>query len=261
METLYSIPAWQIALGLFALMVVAAKGGRALGRRGGRGAEEGPGGIFMSVMGAVLGLLSLLLGFSYSMAASRYDHHKQLLVHETNAFGTSYLRAGLLADPAESEMRDLLRSLVEVRLTQHDDGLDPAREQQAAATTERLQAQLWELAAAEARRDPRSLSTAQVVQSVNELIDASTARTAYYRNHVPETILLMLLAVSLVCAALVGYAFGRSRQPNWLATVVFAAVVAVVTLALLDLDRPRRGLIRTGQRTMLDFQADIHSEE
>ena len=101
------------------------------------------------------------------------------------------------------------------------------------------------------------MSAAQVVQSVNELIDASAARTVYYQNHVPEVILLMLLVVALVSSLLIGFAFGTSNKRNPIATFVFAMTLTMVVFTLLDLDRPRRGLIRTGQLTMFSLQNSL----
>ncbi len=257
MDTLYATPVWQIGLVLFGLLITTIECGHAFGRRAAQGSKHGPSGTYLSVMGAVLGLLSLLLGFSYSMAASRYDHHKSLLIHEVNAIGTSYLRSNILDDAAGPQMRKLLRALVDVRLAQHDERIDPAQEERDATTEEQLRTMLWTLVTAEVRRDPHSLSAAQVLQSVNDLIDAGTARTAYYQNHVPEVILVMLLAVALVSSLLIGFAFGASNKRNPIATFVFATTLTVVVFTLLDLDRPRRGLIRTGQLTMLSLQNSL----
>jgi hypothetical protein len=78
---------------------------------------------------------------------------------------------------------------------------------------------------------------------------------------VGDRLFFILLPVSLACAALVGYASGRSRQANWLATIAIAPVAAVMAMALFDLDHPRRDMIRTGQQTTADFRADIFRED
>src|SRR5258708_4373264 len=104
MATLNSIPAWQIAVALFALLTATVEVGVVLGRRAGWRSNDDPNATFMSVMGAVLGLVSLVMGFSYSMAALRFDQRKQLLVREVNALGTCHLHANLLDEPAQSKM-------------------------------------------------------------------------------------------------------------------------------------------------------------
>ena len=225
MEMLNAIPAWQIAVAFFALLTAAVEVGVALGRRAGRNGNEDLNSTFLSVLGAVLGLVSLVMGFSYSMAGSRYDQRKQLLVQEVNALGTSYLQANLLDDPAQSKMRDLLRNLVDVRAAQWDDWLDSARSRQAAAKSERFQAELWGLVAAESRRDPRSLNAAHVLNSVNDVIDAIAARTAILRNRIPETILWMLLVAAGISAGLIGFACGKSHERNLIATIAFVAIL------------------------------------
>src|SRR6266496_4173201 len=153
MELLYLIPSWQIALAFFVVLIAATEIGYLLGRRNHQESNKGTSSTFLGVMGAVLGLLSLLLAFSFSMAATRYDQRKQLLVKEANAIGTSYLRASLLGEQSAAKMRDLLRAYVEARITQHNAGIDRTEANQSAAEMEQLQTDLWELAAAQARSD------------------------------------------------------------------------------------------------------------
>jgi nucleotidyltransferase/DNA polymerase involved in DNA repair len=257
MDILFFTSEWIIGLSFFVLLIVSIEIGYVFGRRGTQEANDGTSGTFLGVMGSVLGLLALLLAFSFSMAATRYDQRKQLLVKEANAIGTSYLRTNLLTAPAETQLQDLLREYVDARLAQHDAGIDPDKVKQTAAVTEQLQTKLWNLAAAEARKDSHSLSAAQVVQSVNDVIDVSAEQAAAYRNHVPEVILWMLLATALASGALVGCAFGRSRERHLTATIVFAAMTTVVVLALFDLDRPRRGLMRVSQQAMTDLRTTM----
>src|SRR4029079_15108506 len=58
----------------------------------------------------------LLIGFSFSMAVSRYDQRKNLEEAEANAIGTEYVRADLLPTGDATRVRELLKKYVDQRL-------------------------------------------------------------------------------------------------------------------------------------------------
>ena len=65
---------------------------------------------FGLILAAALTLLRLIIGFSFSMATSRYDQRKNLEEAEANAIGTEYARAGLLPAADAAKVRALLRT-------------------------------------------------------------------------------------------------------------------------------------------------------
>ena len=66
-------------------------------------------GDFDLMLGATLTLLSLIVGFSFSMAGNRYDQRKNLEEDEANAIGTAYARADLLPAADAAKVKGLLR--------------------------------------------------------------------------------------------------------------------------------------------------------
>lgn len=254
MDVWYSIPAWLLALVLFLLLAATVEGGYRLGCRTGREAHERSSSPYSALMGAVLGLLGLLLAFSFAMAVARYDLRKALVLREANAIGTAYLRASFLEEPARVRMQALLRAYVDVRLQVSEAGIDQTQMARATAEMERLQRELWSLASTAVRRDPQAVSIAWVAQSLNDVLDLSAERTSARENHVPETVLGLLGATALLTGFLSGYACGAAGQRQVLATSVFAVLVALVVYAILDLDRPQRGLIRVDQRAMSNLR-------
>jgi hypothetical protein len=143
------------------------------------------------------------------MAVTRFEARKQLLVEESNAIGTSYLRAQLIPSPEDAEISNCLRDYVDVRLqyslasTDRDD-----RQKAARARAVRLQDEFWSRAAAAAQKDPRSVPAGLLVQSLNTVIDLESARWAASMNHVPGTVIFVVGFVALLSAVLVGYLFG-----------------------------------------------------
>jgi hypothetical protein len=113
---LYGLKAYVVVLVLFVLVFAAGEGGHRLGRRT-RGPGDGPKkGHVDTIQATVFALLGLLLAFSFSMAASRYENRKQSVVEESNAIGTAYLRTELLPEPQRTATADLFRQYTDVRL-------------------------------------------------------------------------------------------------------------------------------------------------
>ena len=112
-----------------------------------------------TIQTAIFALLGLLLAFSFSMAASRYENRKQDVVQEANAIGTAYLRTDLLPEPQRTATADLFRQYTDVRLELarsdwYTSAAVPLREK--AAT---LQRELWAQGVAAAEGDQRAVTT------------------------------------------------------------------------------------------------------
>jgi hypothetical protein len=99
--------------------------------------ERGDYGVLLAAM---LTLLGLIIGFTFSMAGTRYDQRKNLEEEEANAIGTEYVRADLLPDDAAEKVRGLLRSYLDQRILFYTYSGDQLREVN--ATTAKLQAEL-----------------------------------------------------------------------------------------------------------------------
>ena len=203
-------------------------------------------GSFKTLEGAVLGLLALLLGFSFAMAVNRYDLRKQLEIEESNDIGTTWLRTGTLAEPARSAERQLLKQYVPVRLGFATAGNDADAVQRSLTQSSALQTQMWAIASqqAVAYRDPIS---GLFVSSLNDTIDVTEKRTAAMENRIPAMTWAMLLFMGFVSSALVGLGIA-SRSKLLLA--ILPVVVGVVLTLILDLDSPRSGFIRVHQNSM-----------
>jgi hypothetical protein len=132
-----------VALMLFALMLVATEIGFRRGRAVGPSLLEASKSQLSTLQGALMGLLALLLGFSFALAESRFETRRHLVVAESNAIGTVYLRSQMLAEPYRTEVAKLLREYVDARLEFFQAGIDEATVKEAIAETERVQRQLW----------------------------------------------------------------------------------------------------------------------
>lgn len=202
---------------------------------------------------SLLGLLALLLGFSFAMGETRLDLRKQFALDEANAIGTARLRAAGLEEPRGDEIARLLEQYVDVRVRGYA-SRDPARLRGAIRESERLQEEAWTRTAALARDNPSSLPAALLVQSMNQVIDLHASRVAAARNRIPGPVLATLLVVAVITLGWVGVCVGLSTRRGLLPTLLLALLIALVLVVVIDLDQPRGGLIRAGQAALVELQ-------
>ncbi|HEX7238408.1 MAG TPA: DUF4239 domain-containing protein [Gammaproteobacteria bacterium] len=234
-----------LVLGLFAAMVGAAEAGRRIGvarlARSADGLAKGGG----SADAATFALLGLLVAFTFSGAAARFQDRRDLIADEANAIGTAYLRLDLLPSDAQPPLRDLFRRYADVRVTVYGQVLDDAATEAKLRESGELQAAIWTMAASAVKREgtPPSTSTL-VIGALNEMIDITGIQTMATRSHPPAVVFLLLVAMSVLCALLVGYATSQNTARSWLHTLTFAAVISLTVYVIIDLEFPRVGLIR-----------------
>lgn len=200
--------------------------------------------------GAILGLVSFLLAFTFGFAASNYSERRNTVLEEANAIGTAYLRADLLPDVEASEMRRLLRQYTEIRVAVTEPGVTIDGFFIAIRQSETIHLELWSLVARIAKADP-SPTNSLVVASVNNLIDLHSKRVAVgVRHAIPFTIWISLYLVSTLALAATGYRIGANvgKRSELLPAMViaFACVVSLIS----DLDNPRHGFLLSDQSPM-----------
>jgi hypothetical protein len=257
-ELLYDLGLMLIFGGSMALFLLGDEFGFRLGRWKSPAVDEDARSQIITIQGAMLGLLALLLGFTFSMAMTRFEVRKQQVLDESNAIGTTYLRAQLMPQPLRKEVSDLLRRYVEVRLQFYQAGMKGEKFQKAVDQTEQLQLQLWSQAGAWADKDPRAVTAGLLLQSLNEVIDLHSKGLTALESHVPEIILVLLYFVALVAIALIGYGCGLAGRRNFLVTLVASLLIAAVILVIIDLDRPQRGLIKVGLGRMVELRSSLN---
>ena len=256
-EMLFGLNEWLIFAIFIILLLSASEIGYRLGWRAQSKINEPTRSQVNMLQAASLGLLALLLGFTFSMALTRFDTRKQLVLDEANAIGTTYLRAQLLPNPARKEVSNLLRRYVDVRLEFYQVGINQSGLQKVDDDTEKLHSALWSYAIAVGGQDPRAIPTGLFIQSLNEVIDLHAKRVTALGNHVPESIFILLLVVATLALGLIGYGAGMGRDRNILPTVISVILIASVILLIMDLDRPRRGLIKVSQQSMVHLQEGL----
>jgi CDP-diglyceride synthetase len=205
--------------------------------------------------GAILALLGLLLGFTFSMAVSRYDQRKQLEIAEANNLGTLWLRTSVLSDSARDTERSLMRRYLPVRVEFLGGGTSQERIAKSLQQTGQMQTEMWHIASVEAntRRDPES---ALFLSALNDSIDVTESRTAALENRIPVSAWGMLLLIGMV--ACVVFSAGLSAR-SMVLRVLLPMIIAASLALIYDLDSPRSGLIVVRQQSMERLQQQINA--
>ncbi len=214
---------------------------------------------FSSIEGATLGLLGLLLGFTFAMAVTRYDMRVQLVVDEANLIEKVWLRSDMLPPPLDRQSRVLLQQYIDARLEQRRAGMDPVAIQQAETHTDALQAELWAVAVKAAALNRDAIS-ASYMNELNEMFDMQTRRSEARGNRIPVEAWLLLIFIAMVSTSLAGYEIGAEtrgeRGRRWMLNVL-PVVLAVVLMLIADLDTPRSGLIRVDLHPLMELQKEM----
>jgi hypothetical protein len=250
-EWINKLPLWGVFVLTLVICIGAVEAGAALARAALRQKKEKePEGPLGSLVGAVLGLLAFILAFTFGMTASRFDARRQLVLEESNAIGTTYLRAGLLPQAQGSEIRRLLIEYADVRLKTTVENADTSLK-----AAEELHGRLWSQAESLVAADMDPQLRSLFIASLNELIDLHQSRkTVGLQYRIPGTLWLSVYVLTVLAMLAVGYQVGMSGARRVRGTPILAAAFSLVILMIADIDRPGEGLMRVSQQPIADVQ-------
>ncbi len=250
MDQLFVISPW-IGYGLsLVIVLIAAQVGYLIGQSWRREHPSESRSDLLTLEGAGLGLLALMIGFTFSMAMTRYDNRLVGLLKEANAIGTTALRADMLPQPYSSQIKNLLHDYIQIRLDLARARPSGAALEQAVRSSNALQQEIWRRAVAVATPQPNSIQVGLFVQSVNEMIDLQELRLAAGRNRIPDIVFLLLYGVAATAVGLSGYVSGLAEGNGRIAVAILAALIAVVIGLISDFDRSNSGFVTISQQSM-----------
>lgn len=207
------------------------------------------------IEGSLLGLLALLLAFTFSMAASRYEARRNVMLTEANDIGTVVLRCDLYPDSTRHNLRMYLKDYIEARINYFQAGENLSQERAALASTETIGNLLWAEVAKASKVKDNYVASNQMIPSINAMLDIVTNRTAEKNATVPDSILWLLFLLCIICSFILGFQKSKARNP-FIVNMVFALMVCACIHLIIDLDRPRKGLInmQDTQQYMIDLR-------
>lgn len=207
------------------------------------------------VVSAVLGLLALLMGFTFSLALSRYEERRDMVLQEANAIGTAYLRAQLLDADARREASTVLVAYTNNRLLLA--GPVTGQTKRWLGRNDELLTDLWTATVGARKKSGDTPLTGLFVAAVNDVVDMDAARKNARAAKVPSAVYAVLALFIWISAGILGY----SLAGFWarLAAIILFLLINLSMLLILDIDRPLVGLLREQQRPMEDLAALLRS--
>jgi hypothetical protein len=209
---------------------------------------------FGTILTATLTLLGLVIGFSFSMATTRYDQRKNYEEAEANAIGTEYLRADLLPTADAAKARGLLRDYVDERIqfytARDEQALEPVN-----ARTAKLQSELWSAVRGPAAAEPTPVA-AVIVSGMNDVLNSQGYTQAAYWNRIPTGAWALMAAIAVACSLLIGYG-SRSLKIGFKLFPILPLVVSVAFMFIADIDTPRHGLIRVIPQNLISLAESL----
>jgi hypothetical protein len=233
------------------LLLICAEIGYFMGLRVFREHDAAHRALIGSYANVVFGLLALLLGFTFALAAGRYDNRRELVVQQANAIGTTYLRASLLPESNRDTSRRLLREYVDLLLKETNRDFTVSVQQSAM-----IQRDLWHQAELASMVNSGPLM-AGYVTSLNEMIDCESTRLAADRAAIPGAIWLLLTLVAIVTFWATGYGSGALGKRAHFLTIGLPVLIALVITLINDLNRPHEGFIRIDHTNLKEIRSSM----
>jgi hypothetical protein len=209
---------------------------------------------FSIVQAACLTLLGLVIGFTFSMAISRYDQRKDYEEAEANAIGTEYIRAELLPATNAAVVRGQLRDYLGIRIlfyrSRSEDEL-----QRINVDTARLQGEMWSAVLMPALAQPSPLIVLAVA-GMNDVLNAQGNTQAAWWNRIPTSAWALMIAIAVCCNVLVGYGV-RSARANAGVLFVLPGIISISFLLIADVDSPRNGFMHVIPRNLVSLSEGL----
>ena len=245
MDTLlFTTPAWIICLLIMIIMLVCIKAGSLIGKKKINHEDYVENAANNTIFGSVVGLFAFLLAFSFSMSGSRFDARRTATITEANAIGTAILRADLYPQAEREAFRKDFKAYLEVRINyltavRKENKMDDVHKEQ-----DKISQDLWQRAMRLSVNAPSVVPANLMTPALNDMFDSATANDYSELMRVPESIVIMLFLLSFVSAFFVGYISAEKGKLDRYVAFGFCFLSALVIFITLDLDRPRRGLIK-----------------
>lgn len=256
-DLLIKIPHGWIAFILFLLLLAATEVGIVWGRRLQRRMDDATRSQLGALEGAMLGVLGLLLAFTFGMAGTRNEARRAAMVHEANAIGTAYLRTDILGEPHTTTLKTQIREYTDKRLDLGGAKLDFDRIKRDRAHISELQSAMWKEVMSSTGKTVTPTS-GLVIASFNEMFDAQASADMTTVARVPTIIFLLLSAVACIAMGTVGCACAMGMHRNFIGTAMLALLITTIVFVIFDLDRPQRGLIRTNELPMIETRRGMN---
>ena len=249
--------ALEVVCGVFIATLISLEVGFRLGQRDAQRAPLAHEGV-SAIEASAFAILSLLLGFSFAGAQSRLESKRTLILQEANSISSAYARVDLLPNEAQPAIRQQYARMLRARLQAYEHRNDSVVAQTDFRLVAEAQQDIWTLSVRAVASGPNQVAPL-VLSSVNQMMDASAARSVTFQTFLPSLIVVLLVTGALMSGLLAGYAMVRRGRRSWFHFAVYAGLIALTFYVVLDLDHPQFGFINISPayQQLMELQSTI----
>ena len=253
---LYSLSSISIVLVLFSLLLLFNQLGYWLGQKYKNDDDGDIKALTNAVQTSTLGLLALLLGFTFSMSMQRYDQRNQAMIAETNEVQNLVLQVQLLPEQQQQQLLPMIKKYVEQRLELGQIDITRFDEREAyQAKVKVIQQSMWKTVAQIAQQTQLDMSA--VSKQLQLVFETYNKRNALLMMHVPEVVIYLLFTVFVSAFCILGYSSGLAAKRIIIPTTMVMFLITMIVFIIIDLDRPKRGLIKVNQDSMQSIATEL----
>lgn len=208
-----------------------------------------------AIEGSVLGIMSLLLGFTFSVVVTRFETRRQLMVADITNVNTAILRCDLFPDSIRNLMRADFKEFLEARIAYYEAGSDNARVLDEIKKAKKIWGMIWKRVAFDSKNPEVRVRSQQMIPVLSNLDNSIIEREAGRVSGVPKLILWTLLVLVLITSFFLGVDF-KEKKRNKILVVGYALVLCITLNLIIELNTPRKGLINldTTQQKMIELR-------
>jgi hypothetical protein len=213
--------------------------------------------------GAIFALLGLLVAFTFSTASQRFDGRRALIIEETNAIGTAYLRLDLLPSDLSLTIKSEFKEYIRKRLELYKRISEPTAAKQSLIESEELQKKIWDKSLKGCSESQESYSCMLLLPALNNMFDIANTRLNHTQIHPPVVIFLFLIGLALLSSFLAGYNFTINKSTGGIYVLSYSFVITLTIYLIIDMEYPRLGLIRVDSfdQILMDIEKSLSSRE
>jgi FtsH-binding integral membrane protein len=205
---------------------------------------------------ALLGLLSLLMSFTFSMSASRYDSRRSAIITEANDISTAVLNADLYPDSIRNRLRNDFQQYLDERIKYYE-YYDQKQLNISLLKAQDIHIKIWKQIASLSQDPSNIVRSYHMIPALHEMSAVATRRDALRNARVPYSIIWLLIILTLLGSFIIGYT-KKQRKNDWIILFIYVLMTVVTLYTILDLDSARKGLIRTDKTHLkIDELRDI----
>lgn len=197
-----------------------------------------------TIQASLLGLLALLLSFTFGMSSSRYDHRREIILEEANNIGIVVLLTDIYPNPIKKNLKNDLKEYLEARIDYFNADVNITKINRAQQNSKKIYTKVWNQVMAESQNPENLLRSQQMIPAMVKMIDVVRSRDLIKNSTVPDSVLWLLFLIIMFASFTVGYT-NIGQQKNHVISFVFTATIVLTVFLILNLDRPRRGIINT----------------